>query len=282
MDFPDANTKLAVIIGHPIGHSLSPLIHNTAFRHQGLNIVYMAMDIAPENLSEGLCGLAAFGCIGANVTIPYKEAVLPHLDHLSEVAKAIGAVNTIVCQQGKLYGDNTDVSGFLAPIRDFALHNAQMTILGAGGAARAAAYGLLKEFSPRPLTLVARRVDQAQNIVRDFSGLSKHMEVCDFKSASSDIQKSRLIVNSTPVGMHPKTRETPVDQKIHFSSDQIVYDMVYRPKHTQLLKQAECHGATVIGGIEMLIHQAAVAYKQWTHQEMPVDVVRNVLAQTII
>jgi len=280
MDFPDAKTKLAVIIGHPIGHSWSPLIHNTAFRHQGLNYVYLAVDLSGENVLRGLSGLTALGCVGANVTIPYKEAVLPYMDHLSEVARAIGAVNTIVFQQGQLYGDNTDVSGFMAPIQDLSLNNTPMTILGAGGAARAAAYGLLREFAPRPLTLIARRVDQAQNIVRDFSGVSRHIEVCDFTSAPSVIQKSRLIVNSTPVGMHPHTRETPVAQRVDFSSDQIVYDMIYRPNRTQLLKQADLQGAKVIGGLDMLIHQAAVAYKQWTHQEMPVEVVRNVLNQT--
>jgi len=282
MDFPNAKTRLAMIIGHPIGHSLSPLIHNTAFRHQGLNYVYMAMEITPENLSKGLRGLTALGCVGANVTIPYKEDVLPHMNHLSEVAKAIGAVNTIVCQEDQLYGDNTDVSGFLAPIVDLPLKNTPMTILGAGGAARAAAFGLVQYFDPQPLTLVARRVDQAQNIVRDFSGLSSRINVCDFPSSSTSIQKSRLIVNATPLGMHPHVDQTPLDRSIYFSSNQVVYDMVYRPNRTRLLKQAESQGAQVIGGLNMLIHQAAAAYKQWTHHDMPLDVVRNALNQTFV
>jgi len=277
MDFPDVDTKLIAILGNPVQHSLSPMIHNTAFQNQGLNFIYIAIDLPSENLSIAMQGLSSLGFSGVNVTIPHKESVLPFMNHLSEAAQAIGAVNTIVCNHGQLYGDNTDIIGFLSPIRDLTLHGTSMTILGAGGAARAAAYGLLREFNPQPLTLVARRVNQAQKIADDFAGLSNQVEVSDFESASPAIQKSRLIVNSTSVGMYPQVHETPWQKSTDFSSDQVVYDLVYRPNQTQLLRQAERQGATIITGLEMLIQQAAAAYRQWTHQEMPVEVIRNTL-----
>ncbi len=281
MDFPDVNTKLIAIIGNPVQHSLSPLIHNSAFQNQGLNFIYVAIDLANENLSKAVEGLSALGFSGINVTIPYKEAVVPYMDHLSDVAHTIGAVNTIVCKDGALYGDNTDVAGFLSPIQEFEIKRTPMTILGAGGAARAAAYGLLSAFDPQPLTIVARRVNQAQKIASDLREISHQVEVKDFESATPAIQKSRLIVNSTPVGMHPNVDETPWRQCHDFSSDQIIYDLVYRPKNTQFLQQAKLQGATIIGGLEMLIQQAAVAYWQWTHQEMPIEIVRNRLMKKL-
>ncbi|MCY4234629.1 MAG: shikimate dehydrogenase [Bacteroidetes bacterium] len=277
MDFPDVNTKVVAIIGNPIRHSLSPIIHNTAFQAQKLNYIYIAVDLVTKNLPKALEGIKALGFSGLNVTIPYKEAVLPYLESLSEVAQYTGAVNTIVCNNDHLYGDNTDVSGFLSPIQDLQLSGMPMTILGAGGAARAVAYALLREFNPQPLTIVARSVNQAQKIANDMDGLGHQVEVSDFETATAVIKKSRLIVNSTPVGMFPHVDETPWINGQIFSPDQVVYDLVYRPNKTRLLRQAELQGATIIGGLEMLIQQAAAAYRQWTNHEMPISIVRNTL-----
>ncbi len=275
--FPDVKTRMIAILGHPVHHSFSPVIHNTAFQHQGLNFVYLAVDLAPERLSQALHGLSALGFAGANVTIPHKQAVLPYMDCLSESAKMTGAVNTIVCKDDQLYGDNTDVEGFMAPLRDIKLQEMPMTLLGAGGAARAAAYALIKYYNPKPLTLVARRARQAEQLVNDFAQYSLQLDVSDFESASKCIQKSRMVVNSTPVGMHPQIHQTPWDRKSDFSSDQIVYDLIYRPARTQLLQDAESRGAMVIGGLTMLIEQAAAAYRQWTGREMPLTVVRSTM-----
>ena len=279
MGFPNVKTRMIAILGFPVHHSFSPIIHNTAFQHQGLNFVYLAVGLAPDKLAHAVHGLSALGFVGANVTIPHKQAVLPYMDHLSEAARAIGAVNTIVCKNDRLYGDNTDIEGFLAPLRDLELNGTPMTILGAGGAARAAAYGLLRDYNPNPLTLVARRPVQAEKLVHDFVEFSSQLEVSDFESASTSIKKSRLIVNSTPVGMHPNVHETPWEKKEDFSSDQIIYDLVYRPRRTRLLQETELCGASTVGGLGMLIEQAAASYRQWTDREMPIGVVRDALAE---
>ncbi len=279
MIFPDTQTKMIGILGHPVDHSLSPTIHNAALQHQGLNFVYVAMDVSPENLSKAVQGLSILGFAGANVTIPHKRSVRSHLDHLTEAAQMIGAVNTIVCNGGELLGDNTDMEGFLAPLRDLELRGKPMALLGAGGAARAAAYGLLREYNPQPLTIVARRTHQAERLLRDFGTFGDQIEISDFESASNQIRESQLVVNTTPVGMYPNVEETPWRQKEYFSAGQIVYDLIYRPAKTRLLQEAERSGAAVIGGLAMLIEQAAASYRQWTGQEMSIGVVRDVLSQ---
>ncbi|MDE2826881.1 MAG: shikimate dehydrogenase [Bacteroidota bacterium] len=279
MIFPDAKTKMIAILGHPVRHSFSPIIHNTALRHQGLNFVYLAADVLPSSLSQALQGLSALGFAGANVTIPHKEAVLPYMDSLTSAAKAVGAVNTIVCKGDKLYGDNTDIEGFLSPLRGMEIKAKPMVLLGAGGAARAAAYGLLRHYRPRPLTVVARRIGQAEQLVKDLARFrgDGELNVSDFASAAVHIRNSQLIVNSTPVGMHPNTRETPWEHVEDFSSGQVVYDLVYRPNRTRFLEDAESRGATVIGGLAMLVEQAAAAYRQWTDQDLPIEVVYSTL-----
>lgn len=279
MIFPDAKTRMIAILGHPVRHSFSPIIHNTALRHQGLNFVYLAADVLANSLPQALKGLSALGFAGANVTIPHKEAVLPYMDNLTSGAKAVGAVNTIVCKGDMLYGDNTDIEGFLSPLRGMEIKGEPMVLLGAGGAARAAAYGLLKHHRPRPLTVVARRVDQAEKLVNDLARFrgDGELNVTDFASASPYIRSSQLIVNSTPVGMHPNTTETPWEQREDFSSGQLVYDLVYRPNRTRLLENAESRGATVIGGLNMLVEQAAAAYRQWTDRDLPIEAVYSTL-----
>ncbi|MXY07333.1 MAG: shikimate dehydrogenase [Rhodothermaceae bacterium] len=279
MIFPNAKTKMIAILGHPVRHSFSPIIHNTALRHQGLNFVYLAADILPSSLPQALQGLSALGFAGANVTIPHKEAVLPYMDSLTSAAKAVGAVNTIVCKGDKLYGDNTDIEGFLSPLRGIEIKGKPMVLLGAGGAARAAAYGLLKEYRPHPLTVVARRVDQAEKLVKDLAKFrgDGELNVTDFASAAMYIRNSQLIVNSTPVGMHPNNSETPWEHCEDLSSGQVVYDLVYRPSRTRLLEEAESRGATVIGGLTMLVEQAAAAYRHWTDQDLPIEVVYSTL-----
>lgn len=267
------------ILGSPVHHSLSPLIHNTALQNQKLNFVYVAVDLPSERLLQGLHGLRALGFAGANVTIPHKESVLPHMDHLSDIAKSTGAVNTIVCKEDGLYGENTDIGGFLAPLKGRELDGSSITVLGAGGAARAAVYGLLQAYRPGSLTIVARRLDRAEALIRSFPSSSAELRVSDFASASKHIRQSRLIVNCTPVGMYPKVQRTPWTQKEDFSPGQIVYDLIYRPHPTRLLQEASSRGATVIGGLTMLIEQAAASYRLWTHQRMPVSVVRTALAQ---
>ncbi len=271
------------LLGEPVAHSLSPHLHNAAFRAQGLNLIYVAAPVAPKDLPAAVEGLRALCFRGANVTIPHKEAVVPLLDALSERARAVGAVNTIVRAGNALRGDNTDVPGFLAPLEAHAerLHGTDMLIFGAGGAARAVAYALLTRFRPQRLTLAARRPEQAERLARDLAAHDTRgaLAVTSIEEAGPRVRASRLLVNATPLGMHPETEETPWPHREDFSEGQIVYDLVYHPTETRLLREAAARGATPLGGLEMLLGQAAESYRQWTGREMPVETVRRALAE---
>lgn len=271
----EADTQIVTLLGHPVEHSLSPLIHNTAFEAQGINVVYVATPVRPEDVEAAVEGLQALQFLGANVTVPHKEVVQPHLDTVTDRADAVGAVNTIVQEDDALRGDNTDVEGFLAPLEaaDTAILNGtRMVIFGAGGAARAVVYGLLDRYVPEQLTLVARRPEQAEGLAADFAEHDKQdaLRVSTFKEAAPAVRDSRLLVNATPLGMAPERREqTPWPDATDFTPDHVAYDLVYTPEQTRFLRTVKGEGGTTIGGLDMLVEQAAAAYKQWTDRDMP-------------
>ncbi|NBC16665.1 MAG: shikimate dehydrogenase, partial [Bacteroidetes bacterium] len=253
-----------------------------------LDVAYVPLAVPPEALDDAMTGLRALGVLGANVTIPHKQAVVPHLDALSPQAAAVGAVNTIVREEAadgtvRLRGDNTDVAGFLAPLDSFAeaLTGAEMLIFGAGGAARAVAYALLTTLAPARLTLSARRPAQAERLAADLSAYDPEgaLQAIALDDAAAAVRSSRLLVNATPLGMHPHTDGTPWPSAEDFSDEQIAYDLVYNPETTRFLHDAAARGATTIGGLAMLIAQAAASYRQWTDRAMPLDVVRAALEQ---
>lgn len=280
----DAETNVVTLLGHPVEHSLSPRLHNPAFEAQGVNAVYVATPVRPEHLGEAVAGLRAMQFLGANVTVPHKEAVRPLLDAVTDRAAAVGAVNTIVREGDTLRGDNTDVAGFLAPLVERVgdtLEGARMTVFGAGGAARAVVYGLLDRYRPARLTLVARRPEQAEALAADLGGYdpADALRVTTFADAGPAVRDSRLLVNATPLGMAPdRADRTPWPAAGDFHDEQLAYDLVYNPKETRFLREAVDQGATAIGGLDMLIGQAAAAYQQWTGRAMPTDVVRTALA----
>lgn len=282
----DAHTRVVTLLGHPVEHSRSPRIHNTAFEAQGVNAVYVATPVRPTDLGAAVEGLRALQFWGANVTTPHKETVRSFVDTVSERAEAVGAVNTIVreeCGEGdaRLRGDNTDVEGFLAPLEeaDLALAGAPMLVFGAGGAARAVAYGLLDRYAPERLTLVARRPAQAEQLATDLSGSDTEdaLRVTTFDEAAPAVRRSRLLVNATPLGMTPETEGAPWSDPDDFGPEQVAYDLVYNPEETRFLREAEAQGATTIGGLAMLVEQAAAAYTQWTDRSMPREVVYEAL-----
>ena len=278
----DAETQVVTLLGHPVEHSLSPRIHNAAFRAQGVNAVYVATPVRPDALRAGVEGLRALQFLGANVTVPHKEAVRPLLDDVSERAAAVGAVNTIVRDGDTLRGDNTDVAGFLAPLADEAgdaLEGAPMLVFGAGGAARAVVYGLLDRYAPGRLTLVARRPEQAEALAADLGGYDPQddLRTTTFDAAAAAVRESRLLVNATPLGMAPEPDGTPWPDAADFGPDHVAYDLVYNPEETRFLRDAAGQGAATIGGLAMLVEQAAAAYRQWTGRPMPTDAVYEAL-----
>ena len=281
----DAQTRLAVLLGQPVAHSLSPLMHNAAFHAQGVNAVYLAAPVPPDALEAAVAGLRALGSLGANVTIPHKETVRAYLDAETERAAAVGAVNTLAWEEkaGRrlLRGDNTDVAGFLAPLEEHAeqLHGAEVLIFGAGGAARAACCALLTTYAPARLTLAARSPQKAERMAADFSQHDTRaaLRVAPLGDAGAAVRTAALLVNATPLGMYPHTDGTPWVCSADFSEGQLAYDLVYNPRQTRFLREAAARGAAPLGGLEMLIGQAAAAYRQWTGREMPLEAVRVAL-----
>ncbi|RMF64327.1 MAG: shikimate dehydrogenase [Bacteroidetes bacterium] len=283
---PDARTRFVFLLGDPVAHSLSPRMHNAAFRHQGLNWVYLAARVPADALAEAVQGLRALGAAGANVTLPHKQAVVPLMDTLSPAAEAVGAVNTIVVRPGDgsrpgLHGDNTDVAGFLAPLEPRAadLTGQPMTVLGAGGAARAVVYALLRAFRPARLTVVARSPERARPWLDAFARHDPDaaLTLASPPAARDAVRASRLVVNATPAGMHPHIDQTPWPYPDDFTERHLVYDLIYTPEQTRLLREAAARGAATLGGLAMLIGQAAAAYRQWTGRPMPLDAVRAAL-----
>lgn len=270
--------KLVGIIGWPVTHSLSPKMHNYAFKTLGLNYryVFLPVDTAPESLiKDAVLGLKALGFVGANVTVPHKEAILGLMDQVSDEALAIGAVNTIFIKDGKLCGHNTDAPGFICDLLDHGIdpRGLNVLILGAGGSARAVAYGLLKHGAQ--ITILNRTESKAIELKK---ALSESFSADLIKCAAFDSESMRkhgqadLIVNTTSIGLLDQ-KATPWDEKIPFKEGQVVYDLIY--KKTQLLDFAEQSGAKAINGLGMLVHQGALAFSIWTGEKAPVDIMKD-------
>lgn len=283
-------TRPVVLIGNPVEHSFSPLIHNTTYELQGVDAVYLATPVIADELANAVQGLKSLGALGANVTIPYKQKVLALMDELSEEARTVGAINTITIHRKadgttRLRGDNTDVAGFLSPLMKLqgTIRDGHVVIFGAGGAARAVLFGVLSWLSPAKVTIVARNLDRAKTLIAAFATVAGASEVGfeSFDTARQSVEHARLIVNTTPLGMHPREATTPWPEQGAFGPQQIVYDLVYNPPFTQLLRDASSKGARTINGIEMLLGQAAASHTLWTGLQMPVDDVRDVLLKAI-
>lgn len=277
----DAHTRLICLLGDPVEHSLSPLIHNAALRAAGVNAVYLALSVAPEQLGAAVGGLRALGALGANVTIPHKQSVIPYLDGLTPRAEAIGAVNTIVQEAGgRLRGDNTDAAGFLHALEGAAdLRSAPAIVLGSGGAARAVVYALLTALRPESLTIAARSPGKAEALAADFAVFDPEgtLRVISLAEAGPVLRSSRLVINATPLGMAPHTDATVWAEPSDFGVEHTVYDLVYAGAETRLLREAAGRGARTIGGTAMLVGQAAASFEQWTGTPMPLHAVHSAL-----
>jgi shikimate dehydrogenase len=278
--FPQVSgtTRLYGIFGHPVAHSLSPLMHTLAFRHHGLDCLYVPFPVAPEHLATAVAGALALGVCGFNVTIPHKEAIVPLLHEVSAEARFIGAVNTVHVSAGRTIGYNTDGEGFMQPLRVLALPYAEtaVCVLGAGGAARAITMALLQA-GCRLLTVANRTLERGQRLV---AALQEHfpdarLAAIPWAQVVPVARMSTLIVNATAVGLHA-TGEALLPDTC-WRAGQVVYDIVYRPLHTPLLQAARRAGATVVGGLEMLIGQGAEAFRIWTGQPFPVALVHREL-----
>lgn len=269
-------TVLLGVIGHPVAQSKSPQMHNAALSIQKLPYAYFAFDVRPDELPQAVEGLRALGARGWNVTIPHKVAIMPLLDEISEEAQAIGAVNTVVHQDGKLIGMNTDGAGYVQSLREetgIDIQGQRVLILGAGGAARGVAYALAKAGAEH-LVIANRTLERAQRLKAFLTQLTD-VEAIALQDIGDWIRDDRtLIINTTSVGMYPDVDASPVEKAI-LPEGVIVSDLIYNPLQTQLLKEARQQGCIVHGGLGMFVHQGALAYERWTGVKPPLDVMRQ-------
>lgn len=276
----NVETKFCGIIGNPVEHSLSPAIHNAAFRRLALNYVYLAWRV--ESIGDAIRGLRALGNFcGASVTIPHKVSAVPFLDEIEPTARQIGAINTIVLEQGRLVGFNTDATGALRALREggATLAGQRIIMMGSGGSARAIAFALAAESKAEALILLGvddkERVALARDLRAKTSVVVEEYSL-DERVLGRTVPDAQVLIHCTPVGMSPRADATCVPAAL-LHPGLTVMDVVYNPRETKLLKEAKRSGCKTISGIEMFLNQAVAQFELWTNQSAPVDVMRFVL-----
>lgn len=270
--------KRFAIIGFPLKHSFSPFIHNRAFHDLKLNARYEKIEITPQNFEKDILSLKKSSLAGFNVTIPFKEKILPFVDSLSAEAQKIGAVNTIKAVEGRWHGFNTDWLGFLKPIEQEAEHIKSCLLLGAGGAARGVLFALL-QFPAIQTILIANRTKQRANDLKKSFGFNRSTQIStiSLKELEALAKPFDLIVNTTSVGMTDHQADPLINPEHFAHSNTIVYDLIYNPLKTILLQQAEVLGLKTINGLPMLIFQAEEAFKIWTGLSYPPQTIQFLL-----
>lgn len=270
-------TRVCGVIGDPIEHSLSPIMHNAAFQALDLDYAYLAFKVKPACVADAVNGMRALNIRGLNVTMPHKKAVMASLDRIDLSAQIIDSVNTILNKENLLFGFNTDGVGAVRALKEngVALKGRKVLLLGAGGAARAIAYSLAKEADE--LAVLNRTVKDAQALARLVEKATNKRIVAaslEPEDIDANLQDSDILINATSVGMKPRPDETPVPIEL-LRSNLAVMDIVYNPLETKLAKDAKALGAKVVSGVEMLIYQGAASFEIWTGKSAPVEVMRK-------
>ena len=268
-----ARTKVLALLGHPVGHSVSPAMHNAALAALGLDWCYLAFDVAPDRLAEALSGARALGMKGLNLTIPHKEAALAQMTKVDPAARSIGAINTVCLEKEALVGYNTDKEGFLRAIAGarFSPAGKRAALLGAGGVARAVLVALA-EADLRELSIADGVPERAETLAALAAELGLQSRALPWEEGRREMAgNSDLIVNATPLGMAPRTDETPLPGE-WLRQGQFVCDLVFNPDPTRLMREARERGCPVLGGLDMLVHQGALSFQLWTGIEPPLPV----------
>ncbi len=279
----NSNTKIVGVIGHPIKHTLSPAMHNYAFNKLNLDYVYLPFDISSTGLKDSLKGMIALGIKGINVTIPHKERIMEYMDELSDSAKIVGAVNTVVNDNGTLIGYNTDVNGIIETLKEFKddINGKTVSVLGAGGAARSVIYTLINNFNVKKINIINRTVEKAESLKDYFSSKMLFEKIKTYELIPPDVTeilaKSKLIINASSIGMSPEDDDSPTTIPESFSNNQIVFDIVYNPRETKFLALAKSQGALTINGLKMFVEQGAKSFELWTNETMPTDQISELL-----
>jgi len=278
-------TKLVGLFATPIRHSISPMIQNTAFQALGIDAVYLAFDLGLNCLEQAVASIKNLEMLGANLSMPHKMAAVPMMDELSEAAKLVGAINTIVNQNGKLMGHITDGTGFMRSLKDknVEVKNKKITIIGAGGAATA----IIVQAALDGVTEIAvynRKDEFYERVKSKLSFIEKNTpctiklhDIENKKQLETDVSESVLLVNATSVGMKPDLEATPIQNFSVIRPDLAVFEVIYTPRETKFLKEAQKRGAKTANGLGMLLYQGAAAFELWTGQEMPIDLVKPII-----
>jgi shikimate dehydrogenase len=271
---PNANTQLCGIIGNPVEHSMSPAIHNAAFKELELNYVYLAFNVT--DVEGAVRGMKAFNIRGFSVTMPHKLEVMKYLDEIDEVAQQIGAVNTIINDNGCLKGYNTDWTGFVRSLEAHtSIQNKRVVILGAGGVSRAITFGIKQRGGNMTILNRAIEIEMAESLAKElecpWGDLSQFESVID----------ADIVINATSVGMPPLDDKTVIDPQ-HLRAEQIVFDAVYNPLETKFLREAKKRGCQVIQGYEMLLLQGVAQFELWTGESAPVELMRTILKDRLM
>ena len=266
----DGTAPLYVVVGNPIGHSLSPVMHNSALAHSGLDGCYLALRV--ENIAAAVDGIRGLGIRGASITIPHKIAVLPYLDEVDPMAADIGAVNTVFNKDGVLWGYNSDCAGAVNALSaKTVIKGKDVAVIGAGGGARAIGFGLKQEGGI--VTIINRTESRGEKLARDLG--------CRFRPlAELKELPYQIVVNATPAGMTPDVNSMPLAPRL-IDPEMIVMDMVYNPLQTRFLKEAQSIGCTIVDGVSMFVHQGAVQFELWTSRKAPVNLMRKVVLEEL-
>ncbi|MBI2844419.1 MAG: shikimate dehydrogenase [Armatimonadetes bacterium] len=266
------SAKVLGLFAHPVGHSMSPAMHNAAIRVLGLDYVYVPFDVAPEGLEQAVSGIRGLGIAGVNVTMPHKEAIIAYLDEVDPDARDFGSVNTVTNAGGRLIGASTDGPGFMRSLTEagFSAGGKKAVVLGAGGAGRAVTFALTRA-GARAVVLdeVPEKADRLAHDAGKIAGASVTSVEPSF--LAEEMKDADLLVNCTPVGMHPREDAMPVSPDL-LRADMLVYDLVYNPVETRLISAAKAAGAHTLSGVRMLVYQGAISFKKWTGVDPPTDV----------
>lgn len=278
-------TKLLGIIGDPVEHSLSPIMHNAAIASLKLDFIYVPFPVKQGNLAQALAGFEAVDLVGFSITIPHKQEIIPLLTEISEDAANIGAVNTVWRTASGWKGTNTDATGFVAPLKAMSDDWSNLTpvVLGNGGAARAVIAGLTN-LRCQKIHVVGRNPDRLARFYQSWSHateITSRLKIHNWDNLKGLIPAADLLINTTPVGMSPHVDVSPVPEDLmrKLKPSAIAYDLIYTPNPTQFLRFAEAQGATTIDGLEMLVQQGVSALKIWLQQPVPVNLMRDSLKE---
>ncbi|TWI56368.1 shikimate dehydrogenase [Halalkalibacter nanhaiisediminis] len=275
-------TKVFGLLGHPVGHSKSPLIHNDAFSSAGMDARYHAFDVKPEQVKAAVEGIRALQLAGCNVTVPHKIAVMDFLDEIDDEAKQIGAVNTIVNQGGRLIGYNTDGRGYVESLLEELgepLADKNILVIGAGGAARGVVTALARHGVAR-LTITNRTLEKANALLDIAKSLNTEAEAISRDDAESKLGEYDVIINTTSIGMSPNTDESPLSLK-KLAPGTIVSDLIYNPIETKLLKEAAQRGGRTLNGVGMFVNQAALSFEHWTGMKPNRQRMKELVVETL-